>query len=75
MLNMVEEYGAPLVFYHAAAWAAMWFGLYSLQDTLRPVLGYFCWDASVEKVDPSMGNVVISYFVNEGIEYGRIFII
>jgi len=76
MMQLVTQYGAPFALWYGACWAGMWFSLYVLleaglvswQETLQPLFESLGLDSYVERVDPSTGNVVIAFLVNELIE-------
>lgn len=80
MIQLILQYGAPFALWYAFCWASMWFSLYTLleleivswQDSLRPLFEYYGMESYINRVDPSMGNVVIAFVVNECIEPIRI---
>eukprot|EP00425_Heterocapsa_triquetra_P009565 CAMPEP_0195133600 /NCGR_PEP_ID=MMETSP0448-20130528/149104_1 /TAXON_ID=66468 /ORGANISM="Heterocapsa triquestra, Strain CCMP 448" /LENGTH=240 /DNA_ID=CAMNT_0040171653 /DNA_START=40 /DNA_END=758 /DNA_ORIENTATION=- len=73
LIQMVMQYGAPFALWYGLVWGSMWFGFYALlesgivswQDSLRPLLASIGGDAYADRLDPTLGNVVIAFFVNE----------
>jgi len=80
VVRMILDYGAPFALWYAIMWAGGWFGIYMLLelnivsslDSVRPLLEGLGLESYADKVDPSMGNAVIAFFVNELLEPFRI---
>mmetsp|Transcript_98384 Transcript_98384/g.261404 ORF Transcript_98384/g.261404 Transcript_98384/m.261404 type:complete len:256 (-) Transcript_98384:138-905(-) len=76
IMAMFMEYGAPLAVWYCTAWASTFFLLYMLleweivswQDSLRPLFEGLGLGAYVDRLDPTVGNVVIAFTVNELLE-------
>eukprot|EP00427_Karlodinium_veneficum_P029641 CAMPEP_0169206486 /NCGR_PEP_ID=MMETSP1016-20121227/13067_1 /TAXON_ID=342587 /ORGANISM="Karlodinium micrum, Strain CCMP2283" /LENGTH=199 /DNA_ID=CAMNT_0009283683 /DNA_START=70 /DNA_END=667 /DNA_ORIENTATION=- len=76
MMQLITEYGLPFAFWYCTCWASTWFGIYMLlesgviswQDSLRPLLEGFGLEYYTDRIDPSMGNVIIAFMVNELVE-------
>lgn len=70
LMQMVTQYGVPFAVWYATLWAGSLFGIYtaleleiiSFQETLQPLLVSYGMEA---KIDPSMGNFIIAFIVNE----------
>jgi len=76
MMTMVMEYGASFALWYGTVWASMWLGLYGLlemevvswQESLRPLFSSMGLEGHADKIDPSMGNAVLAFLVNECLE-------
>lgn len=74
--QMVMQYGAPFAIWYATLWAGSWFGIYMLlemeviswQESLRPLFEGMGLDSYTDKIDPSMGSIVIAFMANELLE-------
>mmetsp|Transcript_126015 Transcript_126015/g.317920 ORF Transcript_126015/g.317920 Transcript_126015/m.317920 type:complete len:297 (+) Transcript_126015:106-996(+) len=73
MMQLVMQYGAPFALWYGTVWASMWFGIYGLlemeivswQESLRPLLSNMGMEGTADRIDPSMGNLVLAFLVNE----------
>lgn len=76
IVQLVTQFGAPFALWYALCWLGMLFAIYMLleagiiswQESLRPLLQGLGLDSVCDRVDPSMGNLVIAIIVNELIE-------
>lgn len=72
MMQLVMNYGAPFAMWYGTVWMSMWLGIYgllemevvSVQDSLRAMLP----DDVKERLDPSTGNAVLAFVINECLE-------
>lgn len=76
IIASIMEFGLPLAILYSIAWGGCLAGLYMLletevvswKDTLRPIMKRMGVDSYAENIDPTMGNFVIAFLVNEMIE-------
>ncbi|CAK0856796.1 unnamed protein product, partial [Prorocentrum cordatum] len=76
MWQMVMQYGAGFAMWYATVWGSSLFGIYMLlemevvswQDSLLPLLERAGMEGYAERVDPTMGNLIIAFIVNECVE-------
>jgi len=76
VMALFMEFGAPLALWYAACWAGMLFALYmmleleiiSWQQSLRPLLEGLGLGTYLDRIDPTVGNLVIAITVNELLE-------
>lgn len=76
IMQFIVQYGFPFVCWYVFVWASSWFVIFSMlqleivsfQTTVKPLLASWGLGAYVEQIDPSMGNVVISFILNEVVE-------
>merc|ERR1712216_619747 len=76
VMQVVAQYGVPIALWYGFCWGSMWFGFYvvletgivSWQDSLKPFFERFGLESYSEKLDPSLGNVVLAFLINEMIE-------
>mmetsp|Transcript_14837 Transcript_14837/g.42017 ORF Transcript_14837/g.42017 Transcript_14837/m.42017 type:complete len:250 (-) Transcript_14837:129-878(-) len=74
VMQMVMQYGTPFALWYGTVWLSMLLGIYALlemgvvswQDSLRPLLASLGMD--VDRIDPTMGNLVLAFVVNECVE-------
>lgn len=76
LMQVITQYGAPFALWYGTCWAGMLFSIYMLlelgiiswQESLRPLLESLGLADYADRIDPSMGNLVIAFVVNELIE-------
>jgi len=76
IVQLIVQYGAPFAIWYGVVWVSMWLGIYTLlelgliswQDSIKPLLEGLGLGSYSEQIDPSYGNLIIAFLVNECIE-------
>lgn len=76
IVQLLIQYGAPFAIWYGCVWVSMWLGIYTLlelgliswEDSVKPLLEGLGLGSYGEKIDPSYGNLIIAFLVNECIE-------
>merc|ERR1719350_1063374 len=76
IVGFITQYGVPFVLWYGLMWVStgacifmlLETGLISWQDSLRPFLESLDLDYYIDRIDPSMGNLVLALAINEILE-------
>jgi len=75
-MQMVMQHGLPFALWYATCWTCTWLAIYAMlefevvswQESLRPLLSSAGMDAQADRIDPTVGNLVLAFLVNECLE-------